>query len=641
MEPLNSNRRSSQFPPRGLDRLGISRRPLRERTSSFPGLSGNLGSSIGLGRPSNPKDRALRFWTQADNMDKVLISIYQYFEGKGIYSIVLSRVIKTLMKAFLVIFSTFLFFCIDYSLIHQKNMLSEIVRPSCMSFSGSGLQSLIILGIFAWFATEFVLLLKEVPRLVELSNFYTHVLGIPEGNIQTSTWADVTAVLTTLPYRRGTLNAHTVANRIMRRDNYMIALFNKDLLNFTLPVPYFRGHQFLTRITEFILLWCLWGIVFDRNWRIKKKVLEGNRREALVTELNTRFAQVALVALLCSPFLLVWLLMFFFFRYTEEFHKNPSSLGTRQYSPLAKWKFREFNELPHLFQKRLNRSYRLANKYMNQFPNSKVTSVANFVSFVTGSFLSVLIIATLLSEDLQHRFEITPARSVFFYIGIFATITAVARGMVPDENEVFEPALLLRNVIEEVRYIPDTWRDKLHTNEVRGEFGALLPFKLLLFLEEVASVAFAPIIFFYSLPTCAGEIIDFFREFTVHVDGIGYVCSFAVWDFRKFGNAKVGGVQYGAPTQGRNDYYSSKGGKMEQSFLNFKVRLAERRLPSCFMYTESDFNFPGEQSRLGSRRRGLAIPQCYPCSCGERREWESASIWALLPWCTWRSRRIL
>jgi autophagy-related protein 9 len=33
------------------------------------------------------------------------------------------------------------------------------------------------------------------------------------------------------------LDAHDVANRIMRKENYLIALFNKDLLDLRVPLP--------------------------------------------------------------------------------------------------------------------------------------------------------------------------------------------------------------------------------------------------------------------------------------------------------------------------------------------------------------------------------------------------------------------
>jgi hypothetical protein len=70
-----------------------------------------------------------------------------------------------------------------------------------------------------------------------------------------------------------------------------------------------------------------------------------------------------------------------------------------------------------------------------------------------------------------------------------------------------------------------------------------------------------------SLPRSSGKIVDFFREFTLHVDSLGYVCSFAVFDFKRHGNPL-----YGAnPGDSSDQHMASKGGKMESSFLSFKA----------------------------------------------------------------------
>jgi autophagy-related protein 9 len=58
--------------------------------------------------------------------------------------------------------------------------------------------------------------------------------------------------------------------------------------------------------------------------------------------------------------------------FLQEYHKNPSSIGSRRYTLYAQWKFREFNELPHLFARRLDESYPTANVYIAQFPNEKL-----------------------------------------------------------------------------------------------------------------------------------------------------------------------------------------------------------------------------------------------------------------------------
>lgn len=84
--------------------------------------------------------------------------------------------------------------------------------------------------------------------------------------------------------------------------------------------------------------------------------------------------------LIFAPFIVIYLLLLYFFRYFEEYHKNPGALGSRQYKPFAQWKFREFNELYHIFKKRIDFSHKFASKYIDQFPKEKTAQLSRFNS---------------------------------------------------------------------------------------------------------------------------------------------------------------------------------------------------------------------------------------------------------------------
>lgn len=107
-------------------------------------------------------------------------------------------------------------------------------------------------------------------------------------------------------------------------------------------------------------------------------------------------------------------------------------------------------------------------------PSRTVLPSSRFVAFVAGSFAGVLLLASVVDPDLFLHFNITPQRNVLFYIGLFGTILAVARAMVPDDHQIFEPELLLRAVIEHTHYLPDHWKGKLHSAEVSGRAIRLL-----------------------------------------------------------------------------------------------------------------------------------------------------------------------
>jgi len=120
--------------------------------------------------------------------------------------------------------------------------------------------------------------------------------------------------------------------------------------------------------------------------------------------------------------------------------------------------------------------------------------------------------------------------------------------------------------------------------------------KILIFVQELISVILTPFVLWFSLPLCAPDIVDFFREFSVHVDGRGYVCSFAEFNFERHGN-----VKFGAPPRAQDKKMVSNEGKMEKSFLNFKVEFFFSLGIYYFKFADPHVNL-GYQSRLESDR---------------------------------------
>ncbi|KAG0220235.1 autophagy protein atg9 [Mortierella sp. NVP41] len=527
----------------------------------------------------NVAELAMWKWVNVENLDNFLAKVYNYYVGKGMYTILLERCLNLLTFAFVICFATYLVGCVDYPRLRHSKHLSEVIIPQCLSRLSTG--TFVVLLLFATFwIGQLTRLVYDVPEMVDMRNFYTYLLQIPDEDIQTVSWHEVvtrimkirdnnpntttTATIQTTDTQR--LNAHDIANRIMRKDNFMIAMFNKDLIDLSIPVPMLRNRTILTRILEWSLSFCILGYVFDERGQIRKRFLKDTRRTELVEGLRRRFQFMGLATLLFAPFISIYLTLYFFFRYFEEYHKNPGSIGTRQYTPVAKWKFKEFNELPHLFEARVNASYPLAMKYINQFPKEKTILLCRFVAFISGSFAAVLALITIFDQELLLGLEITSDRTVFFYLGLFGTIMAVSRGMIPDQTESFDPELLIAGVVEHTHYMPNDWRDKLHTDEVRKQFALLFEYNAMLFLMEFMSLILTPLMLCLSLANCSEKIVDFFREFTVHVDGIGYVCSFAVFDFKRQGNVKHGN-QTGTTM---DEHFVANEDKMEKSFLNFK-----------------------------------------------------------------------
>jgi autophagy-related protein 9 len=261
-------------------------------------------------------------------------------------------------------------------------------------------------------------------------------------------------------------------------------------------------------------------------------------------------------------------------------------------------------------------AYPYADRYLQQFPKHKMEQLYNFIGFVSGSFFAVLAIAAALDPELFLGFQITDGKTVLFYMGVFSGIWSFARNNVSTQDEpVMDPKLALSCVIEFTHYCPVSWKNRLHTDEVRQEFTSLYQVKIVSFLEEILSMVLTPYILITRLPKCSERIVDFFREFTVHVDGLGSVCSYAVFDFKKGAeNAAQPKLEHQDSSGLRDDYYATKDAKLAASLMGFmenyvtnptRNRRYTRNPKNTPFYpppTFSLYNFGGESLARGGSR---------------------------------------
>ncbi|EGW31409.1 uncharacterized protein SPAPADRAFT_51426 [Spathaspora passalidarum NRRL Y-27907] len=523
-----------------------------------------------------PKERALYLWANITNMDEFLSDVYYYYCGKGLANIIISRIIDLLILVFILLFTVFLKWGINYEYFAQWRQeqdkhitLSDLIIPNFLFNRVPILAKFLLFGFFIYVLLRVIQLYFDYNyKLREIRNFYHYLINIDDEELMTINWKTIverlmllkdynTLTSTNDPQRhyvndlssKVRLNAHDIANRIMRRENYMIAMMNKDILDLTLFDNRFFSitqNSILTKTLEWNLKLCIDNFIYNQNGQINSSILKDYNRNQLAKELTSRFKLAAIINLLLCPFIAIYFVLLYFYRYFNEFKSNPSSLvGSRQYTPFAQWKLREFNELPHFFNKRLLLSIGPANTYINQFPKGYIAiNVMKLINFVSGALLAILVIMGIWYEDESHSFwafELTEGRSSLFYISIFGTIWAVT-GNTPtsaseissnSESFVYDPEASLRYVSQFTHYLPSTWNKKLHTIEVKNSFCELYSLKILIILNEIFSIVLTPFILWFKISANSGAIIDFFREYSIHVDGLGYVCYFAMFNFEE------------------------------------------------------------------------------------------------------------
>lgn len=370
-----------------------------------------------------------------------------------------------------------------------------------------------------------------------------------------------------------------IYHRILRFKNYLVAMVNKSLLpvRFNLPIigeVVFLSHGLKYNI-ELLLFWGPWA-PFQNNWHLKEDYKKVNKRHELATKLSKHIFWVAIINFLLSPIVLLWQVLYSFFNYAQIIRREPGTLGSRCWSLYGKFYLRHFNELDHELNARLNRAYRPASKYMSIFTSPLMTVIAKNVVFISGSILAVLLVLTVYDED------VIAVEHVLTIMTILGSVVAGFRSFIPDENLVWCPENLMTAILAQAHYLPEHWRGQAHTTRVRDEFAQLFQYKAVFLLMELLSPVVTPFILCFYFRNRALDIVDFFRNFTVEVVGVGDVCSFAQMNVQKHGNPTWQVAQTGqtASVIVSDQYNQAEDGKTELSLVHFTVTNPNWQLPA-------------------------------------------------------------
>lgn len=510
----------------------------------------NIGATqrqIFNARKLPPKERALWMWANVTNLDIFLNDVYDYYMRNGWNCIALSKICDLLIIVFVLWLTSFMGNCIDYKKLLNENVskLSQVYDGQCYAkipFSQRCLHSILLVLLVLRVKNCY----KELLDLKEIKLFYNHLLAIDDSELQTISWPQIVKKIMILKNQNTNaiindgnnndlksklkLNAHDIANRLMRKENYMIAIFNKNILSKALTIPVVNTY-FLTKTLEWNLKLCIFDFLFNDQGQLKRKVVSQHHRLSLITNLRKRFRMAGLLSIFLTPFLVIYFILYYFLKLFYDFKTNPGLLNARGYSPYAKWRMREYNELPHLFDQRLNLSIESADNYLNQFPKELSNIILKFISYITGSIVTILAILTIIDHENFLNFELTEGRTVLFYMSTLGALFTICKNSISDNNNryLFDPEASLKKVSQFTHYLPNSWESRYHTLDVKNQFCDLYNLKLILIFKELCSLILLPYILYVSLPNSCDKIIDFFRDFSVHVDGIGYVCSFAMF----------------------------------------------------------------------------------------------------------------
>eukprot|EP00501_MAST-03F_sp_TOSAG23-6_P001855 GSMAST32.ASY1.ANO1.1933.1 assembled CDS len=202
----------------------------------------NIGNSTASGKE----------WAAVSNLDQFFQEMYKYYREKGFVCMVLTRLTNLASLAFTIAFSTFVFLFVNWSNLLKchsesscKTLEEYITFDSLTTIHWEKIVAGYTIVFFIHWLWSFLSFFPTLKCAFEMKKFYRDKLGLRTRDLQTIPWSEVTKRLAQLQcngvyimqINKNDVNAHDVASRIMRKDNYLIALFNKNILDLSIPLP--------------------------------------------------------------------------------------------------------------------------------------------------------------------------------------------------------------------------------------------------------------------------------------------------------------------------------------------------------------------------------------------------------------------
>ena len=437
--------------------------------------------------------------------DNFYKDIYEYFYRKGIVNIIVSNLCDIFLILCGILFTFFLLECLDWGLLllcrEENNNCGDV--SSFMKYPNPNIISFILLFCGLMVALNKVLeLYSSIKQMFFIKKYYDEKLNISNRELQTIKWS---SIIKKIEENSG-ISSYDITNKILKNENYYIAIIHNNIINVS--------NEYYTKQLEFNIRLVLLNDIDNIN------------------EINVRrkFYILGILNFLFSPVIFFYLLFYFFTSNIEEIYTNSKNISSRRFNLLTKIKIRQYNELKHFFEKRINTVIPISNIYLKQFPNPIIEIFGRVVTILCGIFFSFNLLLSILDENILLYVKIFD-RSLLFYTGVFGAISSFSRSLIKNpEDCIYNPTKYMKEIHMCTKYIPIHWKNKFHTYDVRDEFLKIFPYKILLLFYDLVSVITTPLILIFYLPDNSSGIVEFIKMNTHFIKKVGNVCKCAYFE---------------------------------------------------------------------------------------------------------------
>ncbi len=382
-----------------------------------------------------------------------------------------------------------------------------------------------------------------------MKNLYNHKLHIKQKEMENMKFSEILERLIELQKTENfcrvkeNLTKFDIIARILRKENYLIAMISNSILDldFKIKIPFkktekkinFFSNYFYNNLSECII-----------NFAFLPGDVNINSKFFNLRYLQMKMFIFMIFEIFFIPPVIFFKIIFWIFKNAEGFSKTNrsgnNSLSQKIWSNYIQIIFKNYNELPHHFENRINNSYKPLDNFMNCFRDRMFSILSKFVIIICGSFLFLVFIISSIDDRLLTDLKIFGKKFVWLTFILGAVLSILGGGN--NKNNSFEEDYienvsikedLYTNFVNKIINLPFEFRQKQNFSSIFKTVSLNYEIGIYCLLKEILSILFFPFLWI-KIIFKAQNIIKFFKAYSKTVEGIGTIYSYSIMDLNTF-----------------------------------------------------------------------------------------------------------
>jgi autophagy-related protein 9 len=473
-----------------------------------------------------PTGDVQRLYTRFGNLDTFLRCAYCYYTRRGFWCVCSESLTYVLTVGFTTLYAHLLLLFVDWGQVlhcHDTDGTSECVifRFTGDEFTTTGWIStwLFLTMCTIFWIWNVAYCVYSIRRYGAIRRIF-HIVNRRDIS-RSCEWSDVCEILASIaetlrvPGLVRRLTVTDINQRITRHDSFMSAFINKSLFDCR-ETPIRFSQSCLTRTLEWSIARCIFSEMLNPDGTLNLVFIHAPRR------LRRQFRVLGCIMGVVSPFLFIFIAIYYFFKYAEHVYKNPVYMASRRWSPYARLRLRTNIELPHLLSNRVALAYKHVDLFVGKHPPHLPCIWGRFVSFILGSVVGTILVMGVLSERaLLFR---VGEHDLLWILALLSSMILLVRSTTEIQRVSQEAVdVNVSTLKSNMRNIPDEWHS-CSSEKVATDLRMLCPSVVVFFVCELLGILTTPLHLFFSISYRAYDIVTFIETQSTTQVNVGVVC---------------------------------------------------------------------------------------------------------------------